>query len=135
MQRTGEARLICLALTLTWNLGGSSPKQTHEDVLKLHEKSLALINSSSIHFQKIRFQKTLFQKYTFRKHTFRENTLSENTVSENTRSENILCERSAPRVFSEVDMWMGRKVLFGQVMSPHHSLQMSQRSQVSRIAS
>ena len=29
-------------------------------------------------------------------------------------------------------MWVGR--FFGQVMSPHHSDQMSQRSQVSRVA-
>ena len=32
----------------------------------------------------------------------------------------------------QVGMWVGR--FFGQVMSPHHSDQMSQRSQVSRIA-
>ena len=29
--------------------------------------------------------------------------------------------------------YVGRKVFFGQVMSSHHSDQMSQRSQVSRI--
>ena len=37
-------------------------------------------------------------------------------------------------VLMEVGRLVGRYVFFGQVMSSHHSDQMSQRSQVSRIA-
>ena len=43
-------------------------------------------------------------------------------------------EKKVDKSWKVVEKKVGRYVFFGQVMSSHHSDQMSQRSQVSRIA-